>query len=43
VAVIIVNKEGVRVVPVRGAAATLVEMVGEAVGRIIERRGERPA
>lgn len=40
VAVIIVNKDGVRVEPVRGAA-TIVEQVGEAVGKIIDKRGER--
>ena len=43
VAVVIVNKDGVRVEPVRRGAATVVEKVGEAVGRIIDRRGEKPA
>jgi uncharacterized spore protein YtfJ len=42
VAVIIVNKEGVRVESVRRAAATVVEKVGEAVGKILEKRGEKP-
>jgi uncharacterized spore protein YtfJ len=43
VAVIIVNKDGVRVESVRRAAATMVEKVGEAVGKIIEKRGEKTA
>lgn len=43
VAVIIVNKDGVRVEPVRRGAATMVEKVGEAVGKIMEKRGEKPA
>jgi uncharacterized spore protein YtfJ len=43
VAVIIVNKDGVRVEPVRRAAATMVEKVGEAVGRIMAKRGEKTA
>ena len=41
VAVIIANKDGVRVEPVRKGAATLVEKVGEAVGKIVEKRGEK--
>jgi uncharacterized spore protein YtfJ len=43
VAVIIVNKDGVRVESVRRGAATMVEKVGEAVGKILEKRGEKPA
>ena len=43
VAVIVVNKDGVRVESVRRGAATIVEKVGEAVGRIMEKRGEKPA
>jgi len=42
VAVVIINKDGVRVEPVRKGAANMVEKVGEAVGRIIERRGTKP-
>ena len=42
VAVVIINKEGVRVEPVRKGAATMVEKVGEAVGKILDRRGEKP-
>ncbi|HSC26887.1 MAG TPA: spore germination protein GerW family protein [Vicinamibacterales bacterium] len=41
VAIIVVNKQGVRVEPVRKAAATIVEKVGEAIGRIVEKRGEK--
>ena len=43
VAVIIVGKDGVRVEPVRRGAATIVEKMGEAVSRIIEKRGEKTA
>ena len=43
VAVIIVNKDGVRLESVRRGVATVVEKVGEAVGNIIEKRGEKPA
>jgi uncharacterized spore protein YtfJ len=43
VAVIIVDKDGVRLESVRRSAATVVETVGEAVGKIMEKRGERSA
>ena len=43
VAVIIVSKEGVRVEGVRRGAATMVEKVGEAVGKIMDKRSEKPA
>jgi uncharacterized spore protein YtfJ len=43
VAVIVVSKDGVRVESVRRGAANMVEKVGEAVGKIIEKRGEKPA
>jgi uncharacterized spore protein YtfJ len=43
VAIVIVNKDGVRVEGVRRGAATMVEKVGEAVGKILEKRGEKPA
>ena len=43
VAVIIISKDGVRVEPVRKGAATMVEKVGEAVGRILNKRGEKTA
>ncbi|HXW06709.1 MAG TPA: spore germination protein GerW family protein [Vicinamibacterales bacterium] len=41
VAIIVINKDGVRVESTRRGAATMVEKVGEAVGRIIEKRGEK--
>ena len=41
VAVIIVNKDGVRLEGVRRGAATMIEKVGEAVGKIMEKRGEK--
>jgi uncharacterized spore protein YtfJ len=41
VAVIIISKDGVRVERVRKGAANMVEKVGEAVGRIIEKRGAK--
>jgi uncharacterized spore protein YtfJ len=41
VAIIIVNKDGVRVEPVRRGAATMVEKVGEAVGKILDKRGKK--
>ena len=43
VAIIIVSKDGVRLEGVRRGAATMVEKVGEAVGKIMEKRGEKPA
>ena len=41
VAVIVINKDGVRVEPVRRGAATVIEKVGEAVGRVMDRRAEK--
>ena len=43
VAVIVVNKDGVRLESVRRGAATMVEKVGEAVGKIMTKRSEKPA
>ena len=43
VAVIIVNKDGVRLESGRRGAATMVEKVGEAVGRIMDKRAEKSA
>jgi uncharacterized spore protein YtfJ len=43
VAVVVVNKDGVRVEGVRRGAATMVEKAGEAVGRIIDKRNEKSA
>lgn len=41
VAVIVVDKDGVRVEPVRKGAASVIEKAGEALGRIVEKRGEK--
>lgn len=41
IAVIVVNKDGVKIEPIRGTAASFVERVTEAVGRVMERRGEK--
>ena len=43
VALIVANKDGVRVEAVRKGASTVVEKMGEAVGKIIEKRGEKKA
>ena len=43
VAIVVVNKDGVRLEGVRRGAATMVEKVGEAVGKIIEKRNEKSA
>jgi len=43
VAIVVVDKNGVRIESVRRGAATVVEKVGEAVGRIVEKRGDRTA
>jgi uncharacterized spore protein YtfJ len=41
VAIIIVNKDGVRVEPIRKGVSTMVEKMGEAVGKIIDKRAEK--
>lgn len=41
VAVIVINKEGVRVEPIKGGAASVIEKVGEAVGKVMEKQGEK--
>ena len=43
VAVIVINKDGVRVEPIRKGVANMVEKVGDAVGRILDKRGDRTA
>jgi uncharacterized spore protein YtfJ len=43
VAIVIVNKDGVRVESVRRGVSTVVEKMGEAVGKIIEKRGDKTA
>ena len=41
VAVIIINKDGVRVEPVKGGTASVLEKVGEVIGKAVEKRGEK--
>jgi len=41
VAIIVVNKDGVRVAPIVGGVATVLEKVGEVIGKAIEKRGEK--
>lgn len=41
VAVIVVNKEGVRIEPMKGAVASIGERVADIVAKIMERRGEK--
>jgi uncharacterized spore protein YtfJ len=43
VAIVVVNKDGVRVESVRKGAATMVEKIGEAVGKIVEQREAKKA
>ena len=40
VAVIVVNKDGVRMEPVKGGAATFVEKVADIVGKVMDKRAE---
>lgn len=37
VAVIVVDREGTRIQSIRGASATMLETLGEAVGKVVER------
>lgn len=41
VALIVVNKDGVRVDPIKGATASVLEKMGDAVGKAIERRSDK--
>ncbi len=41
VAIIIVNKDGVKVEPIKGGTASALEKVGEVVGKAIEKRMEK--
>jgi uncharacterized spore protein YtfJ len=43
VAIIVIDKDGVRIEPVRKGAATMVEKVGEAIGKIAEQRSQKKA
>lgn len=41
VAIIVINKEGVKVEPIRGATASLLEKAGAAVMKAVEKRGRK--
>lgn len=41
VAVIVVNKEGVRIEPMKGAVASIGERVADIVAKVMEKRGEK--
>jgi len=41
VAIIVINKDGVRVAPIVGGVATVLEKVGEVIVKAIEKRGEK--
>ena len=43
VAIIVADKDGVRVEPIKKGTATVVEKVGEAIGKMVEKRGEKRA
>lgn len=42
VALIIINKDGVRVEPIKGGTASVLEKVGEVVGKAMEKRSGQP-
>ena len=39
--IIVVNQDGVRIEPVRGAAASFVSGIGDAVSKVMEKRAEK--
>jgi uncharacterized spore protein YtfJ len=41
VGVIVINKEGVRIEPMRGAVASIGERVADIVAKVMEKRGEK--
>ena len=41
VAVIVVNKDGVKVVPTKGTVVSFAEQVADIVGKVVEKRGEK--
>lgn len=43
VAVVIVNKDGVRLEPIRGMAGNFLEAIGGAIGKAMEKKEERTA
>lgn len=40
-ALVIINKDGVRVEPVKGGAASVLEKIGDTVGKVVEKRSEK--
>ncbi len=40
-AVVIINKDGVKVEPIKGGTASVLEKMGETVGKIVEKRMEK--
>lgn len=42
VAIIIINKDGVRVEPIKGGTASVLEKVGEVVSKALEKRSGQP-
>lgn len=40
-AVVIINKEGVKIESIKGSAASVLEKMGETVGKIVEKRVEK--
>ena len=41
IAVIVINKDGVKVVPARGTVVSFAERVVDVVGKVVEKRGEK--
>ena len=41
IAIIIINKDGVKVEPIVGGTASVLEKVGEVIGKAIEKRGQK--
>lgn len=41
VAIIVINKDGVKVEPIKGSAASALEKVGDVIGKAVEKRGEK--
>lgn len=37
-AIIVINKDGVKIEPIKGATASVLERVGETVGKVVEKR-----
>ena len=41
IGVIIINKDGVKIEPIRGTAASFVERISDVVSKVMEKRGEK--